>query len=80
MEQSLKLYWQGELEHRTSKSHYTHTSYKTFVPQLASIERCQACIRRIRAQREAQKRDDPSPDTPDLLGTGWTAINHPSAF
>jgi len=66
MEQSLKLYWQGELEHRTSKSRYACTSHKTFVPQLAFIERCQARIHHIHAQKEAQKRDDPSPDTPDL--------------
>ena len=39
MEQLLELYWQGELEHRTSKSHYACTSHKTFLPQLASIER-----------------------------------------
>ena len=43
-----------------------HTSHKSVIPQLASIERHQAHIRRIRSQREAWKRDDPSPDTPDL--------------
>jgi len=66
MEQSLKLYWQGELEHWISKSCYACTSHKTFVPQLASIEHHQAHIHCICAQREAQKGDNPSPDTPDL--------------
>jgi len=66
MGQLLKLYWQGELEHQTSKSRYKRTSHKTFMPQLASIERCQARIRCIRAQRKAWKRDDPSPNTSDL--------------
>ena len=61
----LKSYGQGELEHRTSKSRYARTSRKTFLPQVASIERRQARIRHIRAQREARKRDDPTLGTPD---------------
>ena len=65
MERLLRLYWQGELEHQTSKSRYARTSRKMFLPQLASIKRRQAHIHCIHAQREAWKRDDPTLDMPD---------------
>jgi hypothetical protein len=42
------MYYQGELEHRTSKSRYTRTSRKNFLKQMAQIERRQARIRRIK--------------------------------
>ena len=42
--------WQGELEHRESKSGYKRTDRKSFVKQLTQIERRKARIRRIRAR------------------------------
>jgi hypothetical protein len=39
--------YQSELHHRTPKSRYTRTSRKSFVKQLAQIERRQARIRRL---------------------------------
>ena len=50
---------QGELEHRTSKIRFTRTSRKAYVPQLASIERRQARIRRIHMRRSALNLTDP---------------------
>jgi hypothetical protein len=41
---------QTELEHRTPKSRYMRTSRKSFVKQLADIERRQTRIRRAREQ------------------------------
>ena len=35
------------------------------MPQLASIERRQARIRRIRARRDALEKEDPTPNTPE---------------
>ena len=53
---------QGELEHRTSKVRYARTSHKAYISQLASIERRQARIRRIRMKRDALNLVDPIPD------------------
>lgn len=39
---------QMELEHKSPKTCYRRTSRKCFEKQLGNIERCQACIRRIR--------------------------------
>ncbi|KAF8835853.1 hypothetical protein BDN67DRAFT_992306 [Paxillus ammoniavirescens] len=54
----------GELEHRTSKSRFKRTSCNAYVPQLASIEHRQACIRRILVctQRNALTKYDPAPN------------------
>ena len=61
-------HWQGELEHRVGKSRFTRTSRKVFIPQLASIERRQERIRRIRAKMTATQayRQDPVPNQPDI--------------
>jgi hypothetical protein len=53
---------QGELEHRTSKGRFIRTSRKAYVPQLASIERRQARIRRIRMRHDALNLADPVPN------------------
>ena len=60
--------WQGELEHRVGKSRFTRTSRKVFIPQLASIERHQERIRRIRAKVAASQAycQDPVPNQPDV--------------
>ncbi|KAH7904490.1 hypothetical protein BJ138DRAFT_1019091 [Hygrophoropsis aurantiaca] len=44
----------GELEHRTPKRWYTHTSRKQYVKQITRIERRQARIRRIRERLDAR--------------------------
>lgn len=41
---------QGELEHRRPKARFGRTDKKTFVQQMARIERREARIRRIRAK------------------------------
>ena len=56
---------QGELEHRTSKVRFARTSRKAYASQLASIERRQACIRRIRMRRDALNLADPVPNQPE---------------
>ena len=56
---------QGELEHRTSKARFVRTSRKAYASQLASIERRQARIRRIRARRDALNLADPVPNQPE---------------
>ena len=53
---------QGELKHRISKVRFTRTSRKGYVSQLASIERRQARIRRIRMRRNALNLADPVPN------------------
>ncbi|KIJ11320.1 hypothetical protein PAXINDRAFT_15787 [Paxillus involutus ATCC 200175] len=55
---------QGELEHCTSKKHFSRTSGTAFIPQLASIECHQTRICRIRTQRHAMNGDDPTPHEP----------------
>ena len=62
---ALKLCDQGEAEHRTSKRRFPRTNKRNFIPQLASIERRQTRIRRIRAEIEAQKELDPVSDVPE---------------
>ena len=56
---------QGELEHRISKVRFTRTSHKGYVSQLASIERQQARIRRIRMRHNALNLADPVPNKPE---------------
>lgn len=56
---------QGELEHRTSKGRFIRTNRKSYVPQLASIERRQAHIRWIRMKRDALHLADPVPNDPE---------------
>ena len=56
---------QGELEHRTSKVRFIRTSRKAYVSQLASIERRQTRIRRIRLKRDALRLADPVPNKPE---------------
>lgn len=56
---------QGELEHRTSKSRFARTSRRSYVPQMASIERRQARIHRIRIKRAALHLADPVLNKPD---------------
>ena len=53
---------QGELEHRTSKVRFSRTSHKAYVSQLASIERRQARVRRIRMNRDVLNLADPIPN------------------
>ena len=53
---------QGELEHRISKVWFTRTSHKGYVSQLASIERRQARIHRIRMRCNALNLADPVPN------------------
>ena len=53
---------QGELEHRTSKVRFARTSHKAYVSQLASIERRQARVRRIRMNRDVLNLADPIPN------------------
>ena len=56
---------QGELEHCTSKVWFTRTSHKAYIPQLASIERRQARIRRIHFRHDALNLADPVPNKPE---------------
>lgn len=56
---------QGELEHRTSKSRFARTSRRSYVPQMASIERRQARIHCIRMKRAALHLADPVLNKPD---------------
>ena len=56
---------QGELEHCMSKIRFTRTSRKGYVSQLASIERRQARICRIRMRRNALNLADPVPNKPE---------------
>lgn len=51
---------QGELEHRTSKSRYTHTSGRNFIPQLSQIERRQHRLKEIREKVMATTTAKPS--------------------
>ncbi|KAH7902978.1 hypothetical protein BJ138DRAFT_236039, partial [Hygrophoropsis aurantiaca] len=56
----------GELEHRVGKARYHRTDRKTFVRQLAQIERRQARIRRIKKRLQSQpqpiENDNVAPD------------------
>ena len=74
---ALKLGDQGEAEHRTSKRRFPQTNKRNFIPQLASIERRQTRIRRIRAEIETQKKMDPVPDVPDQHHVIGKAQNFP---
>ncbi|KIJ64394.1 hypothetical protein HYDPIDRAFT_90003, partial [Hydnomerulius pinastri MD-312] len=51
----------GELEHRVGKGRFSRTSRKVFIPQLASIERRQVRIRRIRAKLAALQAEPKEP-------------------
>jgi hypothetical protein len=57
---------QGELEHRVGKKRFARTSRKLFIPQLASIERCQTRTRRIRSKLAAL-RAGPKESLPDKI-------------
>ncbi|KAH7904570.1 hypothetical protein BJ138DRAFT_1018968 [Hygrophoropsis aurantiaca] len=57
----------GELEHRTGKRSYTRTSRKSFIPQLARIERRQARIRRIAGRIGAAQPQNGLEDGPSTL-------------
>ncbi|KAF9230744.1 hypothetical protein BU15DRAFT_83245 [Melanogaster broomeanus] len=58
----------GELEHRVGKGRFTRTSRKAYIPQLASMERRQERIRRIKARATALHayHQDPAPNRPDI--------------
>jgi predicted DNA-binding protein with PD1-like motif len=57
---------QGELEHRTPKARYKRTDKKTFVKQLARLERRESRLRRIREKLSSEGRlaSEPVPRTP----------------
>jgi hypothetical protein len=44
------MFLQGELEHRSPKARFSRTDKKSFIKQMAQIERRQARLRRIRRQ------------------------------
>lgn len=76
------VYPQGELAHRTAKSRYKRTDKKTFVRQLAEIERREARIRRIRMRlgRARGERVPTSLEEHHHIGKSQNQFEHIGSF